>query len=93
MASQIIGSALLCSAKQAFSALAGPSVGPSSRVANGLPANSSATVGAAGPDSQSTVCPGSHGGGPMIEPSTTRSGPSSSPMARTVSGATALASR
>ena len=38
------------------------------------------------PDSHSTVWPRSHAGGPMIAPSTTRSGPSSSAMACTVSG-------
>ena len=67
--------------------------GPAStRAANGEPAKSAATAGAAGPASHRTVRPGSHAGGPMIAPSTTRSAPRSSAMPVTVAGDTALAS-
>ena len=69
-----------------------PSSVPSTRAANGEPANSSATSAAAGPDSHSTVWPDSHAGGPMIAPSTTWSAPSRAAMACTVAGETALAS-
>ena len=54
--------------------------------------DATATAGAAAPANHTTVRPGSHAGGPMIAPSTTRSAPMSSAMPVTVAGDTALAS-
>jgi hypothetical protein len=87
-----VGSALLWNAKHALSALADPTGPASTFAANGEPSNSAATAGAAGPANHTTVRPGSHAGGPMIAPSTTRSAPMSSAMPVTVAGDTALAS-
>jgi hypothetical protein len=70
-----------------FTADASPTRSETTGVSSAVPAKSSETVPASGPERYSRVVPGSRGGGPTIPPSTTRPG-----SVRAVAGETALAS-
>jgi hypothetical protein len=77
-----------------FSAEASPGCADTAAAESAVPANAPATASASAPDRYSRVVPCSYGGGPMMPPSTKVAPPpvTSSPIARALAGATALAS-